>query len=321
MADGWCLAVFPEGTRSLNGKIKRFHKGAFYLASQVGVPVIPVVFYGNWRIAPKNQGFNMTEGIAVTEVMAPVSTISAEYHELTVRISSLVKAEYAELCRKYDSPVNPYFRKALVSSYIYKGPVTEWYVKVKTKMENSYSFFHSVLPREGRITDIGCGMGQMDFMLSMYCPERRIIGIDYDADKIAVAQNSWLLKNLPDLEFRCGNASECELPESNAFVISDMLHYLDVEAQEALIRRCAEKLLPGGMILVRDSDSENAKGQKVTALSEVFSTRILAFNRTQGELNFISHSRMSSIASAVGLKMTVRSNDAVTSNTFYILKF
>ena len=62
-----------------------------------------------------------------------------------------------------------------------------------------------------------------------------------------------------------------------------MLHYLDVEAQEALIRRCAEKLLPGGMILVRDSDSENAKGQKVTALSEVFSTRILAFNRTQGE--------------------------------------
>lgn len=164
-------------------------------------------------------------------------------------------------------------------------------------------------------------MGQMDFMLSMYCPERRIIGIDYDADKIAVAQNSWLLKNLPDLEFRYGNASECELPESNAFVISDMLHYLDPQAQEALIRRCSEKLLPGGMILVRDSDSENAKGQKVTALSEVFSTRILAFNRTQGELNFISHSRMETIASTVGLKMTVRSNDAVTSNTFYILKF
>lgn len=321
VADGWCLAVFPEGTRSLNGKIKRFHKGAFYLASQVGVPVIPVVFYGNWRIAPKNQGFNMTEGIAVTEILPPVQSAGVEYHELTSRISAIVKAEYAELCRKYDSPVNPYFRKALVSSYIYKGPVTEWYVKVKTKMEDSYSFFHSVLPREGRITDIGCGMGQMDFMLSMYCPERRIIGIDYDADKIAVAQNSWLLKNLPDLEFRCGNASECELPESNAFVISDMLHYLDVEAQEALIRRCAEKLLPGGMILVRDSDSENAKGQTVTALSEVFSTRILAFNRTQGELNFISHSRMSSIASAVGLKMTVRSNDAVTSNTFYILKF
>lgn len=321
VADGWCLAVFPEGTRSLNGKIKRFHKGAFYLASQVGVPVIPVVFYGNWRIAPKNQGFNMTEGIAVTEILPPVQSAGVEYHELTSRISAIVKAEYAELCRKYDSPVNPYFRKALVSSYIYKGPVTEWYVKVKTKMEDSYSFFHSVLPREGRITDIGCGMGQMDFMLSMYCPERRIIGIDYDADKIAVAQNSWLLKNLPDLEFRCGNAAECELPESNAFVISDMLHYLDAEAQEALIRRCAEKLLPGGMILVRDSDSENAKGQKVTALSEVFSTRILAFNRTQGELNFISHSRMETIASMVGLKMTVRSNDAVTSNTFYILKF
>lgn len=82
----------------------------------------------------------MTEGIAVTEILPPVQSAGVEYHELTSRISAIVKAEYAELCRKYDSPVNPYFRKALVSSYIYKGPVTEWYVKVKTKMENSYSF-------------------------------------------------------------------------------------------------------------------------------------------------------------------------------------
>ena len=263
----------------------------------------------------------MFEGVSVTHVMSPVASEGIEYHELASRVTSIVKTEYAALCREYDSPVNPYFRKALVSSYIYKGPVTEWYVKVKTRMERDYSFFHEVLPREGVITDLGCGMGQADFMLSMYCPERHIIGIDYDAEKIAIAQNSWLLKTLPNLTFRCGDASSCELQESDAFVLSDMLHYMDEDVQASLIRRCAEKLKPGGIVLVRDSDSENAEGQKVTALSEVFSTRILAFNRTQGELNFISHARMETIASTVGLKMTVRSNDAVTSNTFYILKF
>ena len=317
--DGWCLAVFPEGTRSLDGKIRRFHKGAFYLASNVGMPVIPVVLYGNWRIAPKNQGFNMTEGISVTRVLPPVQTTGVEYHELTSRISGMIRTEYAALCRKYDSPRNPYFRKALVSSYIYKGPVTEWYVKVKTRMEGDYAFFHDILPRDGKITDLGCGMGQMDFMLSMYCPQRRIIGIDYDAEKIAVGQNSWLLRNLPNLEFRCDDASSCGLPESDAFVISDMLHYMTPERQEALIRRCSEHLRPGGIILVRDSDSENADGQKVTALSEIFSTRILSFNRTAGDLHFISRSGMAAIASAAGLRMTVRANDAVTSNTFYIL--
>ena len=318
--EGWSLAIFPEGTRSLDGRIRRFHKGAFYLASNSGVPVIPVVFYGNWRIAPKNHGFNMLEGLSVTHVMSPVASEGVEYHELASRVTSIVKTEYAVLCREYDSPVNPYFRKALVSSYIYKGPVTEWYVKVKTRMERDYSFFHEVLPREGVITDLGCGMGQADFMLSMYCPERQIIGIDYDAEKIAIAQNSWLLKTLPNLTFRCGDASSCELQESDAFVLSDMLHYMDEDVQAALIRRCAEKLKPGGIVLVRDSDSENAEGQKVTALSEVFSTKIMAFNRTAGELHFISRSGMAAVASSAGLEMTVRANDDVTSNTFYILR-
>ncbi len=319
-ADGWCLAIFPEGTRSLDGRIRRFHKGAFYLASHAGVPVIPVVFYGNWRIAPKNQGFNMFEGISVTRVLTPLPAAGVEYHELAADVTRIVKNEYAALCMKYDSPLNPYFRKALISSYIYKGPVTEWYVKVKTRMEHDYAYFNEILPREGIITDLGCGMGQLDFMLSMYCPERRILGIDYDEEKIAVAQNSWLLKNLPQLQFRCEDVSRCGLPESNAFVLSDMLHYMSPDAQSALISRCAGKLLPGGLILVRDSDAENAGGQKVTALSEVFSTRILAFNRTAGELHFISHSGMAEIASAAGLEMSVRANDEVTSNTFYILK-
>ena len=262
----------------------------------------------------------MLEGLSVTHVMSPVASEGVEYHELASRVTSIVKTEYAALCREYDSPVNPYFRKALVSSYIYKGPVTEWYVKVKTRMERDYSFFHEVLPREGVITDLGCGMGQADFMLSMYCPERQIIGIDYDAEKIAIAQNSWLLKTLPNLTFRCGDASSCELQESDAFVLSDMLHYMDEDTQAALIRRCAEKLKPGGIVLVRDSDSENAEGQKVTALSEVFSTKIMAFNRTAGELHFISRSGMAAVASSAGLEMTVRANDDVTSNTFYILR-
>lgn len=320
VADGWSLAVFPEGTRSVDGVIRRFHKGAFYMASQAGVPVIPVVFYGNGHLIPKNQGFNMFEGIAVTKVLPPVPASGADYHELTVRVSRLVKSEYSDLCRTYDSPVNPYFSRALMSSYIYKGPVTEWYVRVKMKMENSYAFFHEMLPREGAITDIGCGMGQMDLMLSMYCPQRRIVGIDYDEEKIAVARNSWLLKTLPSLEFRCGDASTCSLPESDAFVISDMLHYMPYDVQSALIRRCAEKLRPGGIMIVRDSDCENSRGQKMTALSELFSTRILAFNRTEGELHFVSRSGMAAIADSAGLEMSVQANDDVTSNTFYILR-
>lgn len=317
---GWSLVIFPEGTRTTDGTIRRFHKGAFYLASQVNAPVTPVVFYGNWRIMPKNHCFTITRGLSVMQVLEPVKTENIDYHELTRRVATLVKDSYAKLCDRYDGPENPYFAATLASAYIYKGPVTEWYVRVKMKMEKNYAFFDSMLPDSGQITDIGCGMGQMDFMLSMYKQGRRILGIDYDDEKITVAQNCWLDKCLDGLSFRCEDASQAELPESDAFIISDMMHYLSAEKQLELIRRCASKLKSDGLILVRDSDSENAEGQKITALSEVFSTKILRFNRTEGELSFISQSRMEQIARETGLSMEVKANDEITSNTFYILR-
>lgn len=317
---GWSLVIFPEGTRTTDGTIRRFHKGAFYLASQVNAPVTPVVFYGNWRIMPKNHCFTITRGLSVMQVLEPVKTENIDYHDLAKRVATLVKDSYAKLCDRYDGPDNPYFAATLASAYIYKGPVTEWYVRVKMKMENNYAFFDSMLPDSGQITDIGCGMGQMDFMLSMYKPGRRILGIDYDDEKITVAQNCWLNKCLGGLSFRCEDASQAELPESDAFIISDMMHYLSAEKQLELIQRCASKLKSCGLILVRDSDSENAEGQKITALSEVFSTKILRFNRTEGELNYISQSRMEEIARKTGLSMKVKANDEITSNTFYILR-
>lgn len=317
---GWSLVIFPEGTRTTDGTIRRFHKGAFYLASQVNAPVTPVIFYGNWRIMPKNHCFTITRGLSVMQVLEPVKTENIDYHDLAKRVATLVKDSYAKLCDRYDGPENPYFAATLASAYIYKGPVTEWYVRVKMKMEKNYAFFDSMLPDAGQITDVGCGMGQMDFMLSMYKQGRRILGIDYDDEKITVAQNCWLDKCLDGLSFRCEDASQAELPESDAFIISDMMHYLSAEKQLELIRRCASKLKSGGLILVRDSDSENAEGQKITALSEVFSTKILRFNRTEGELSFISQSRMEEIARETGLSMKVKANDEITSNTFYILR-
>lgn len=158
-----------------------------------------------------------------------MKTENIDYHDLAKRVATLVKDSYAKLCGRYDGPDNPYFAATLASAYIYKGPVTEWYVRVKMKMEKNYAFFDSMLPDSGQITDIGCGMGQMDFMLSMYKSGRRILGIDYDDEKITVAQHCWLNKCLGSLSFRCEDASQAELPESDAFIISDMMHYLSAE--------------------------------------------------------------------------------------------
>ena len=52
-ADNSSIMIFPEGTRSPTGAMQRFKKGAFVLAIQAGVPIVPVAVRGGRAIMPK----------------------------------------------------------------------------------------------------------------------------------------------------------------------------------------------------------------------------------------------------------------------------
>lgn len=50
---GYSIAVYPEGTRSKDGSIGRFHQGAFHIAQTLGIDVLPVILYGSGKALPK----------------------------------------------------------------------------------------------------------------------------------------------------------------------------------------------------------------------------------------------------------------------------
>jgi 1-acyl-sn-glycerol-3-phosphate acyltransferase len=54
---GMSVVVFPEGTRSDNGKMKKFKKGAFQLAVDLNMPVVPMTINGSYDILPKSSFF------------------------------------------------------------------------------------------------------------------------------------------------------------------------------------------------------------------------------------------------------------------------
>jgi len=50
---GKSLAVFPEGTRTPDGKLQEFKHGAFKIAVRAGVPIVPVAIRGTFKLLPK----------------------------------------------------------------------------------------------------------------------------------------------------------------------------------------------------------------------------------------------------------------------------
>ena len=320
--EGYSIAIFPEGTRTYNGKMKRFHKGAFYLAETLQLDILPILLYGNNKIIAKAQPFNIRKGIIYTEILPriPADDLSfgTTYQERTKRISAYMKEGYARICREKNTTDNPAFYEALIQNYIYKGPVVEWYIRIKVKMERNYRLFNQLIPVQGQITDIGCGYGPLCYMLSLLSEDREILGIDYDEDKIALAQHGWLRNE--HLQFRHGNALEYPLPESDVFILNDMLHYMSYEHQRTLLLKCADRLRSQGMIIIRDGNSANTSKHRLTRFTELLSTRIFNFNRTAGELHFTTETQLRKIAVTCGMNVEIIPNDKYTSNTIYIFR-
>lgn len=68
---GWCTIVAPEGTRSRDGQLGEFKKGAFHLALASGVPLVPIVIRGG---APLFGRDGPRPGTITVDVLPPVPT-------------------------------------------------------------------------------------------------------------------------------------------------------------------------------------------------------------------------------------------------------
>lgn len=145
-----------------------------------------------------------------------------------------------------------------------------------------------------------------------------VLGIDYDADKIAVANHNFSRNER--IRFVCANAATYDLPASDVFIMNDMLHYMDALSQERLLESCISNLLPGGMLIIRDGDARGTAKHRVTRFTELLSTRLLEFNKKENDLCFPAHELFARLAARHHMEIKQRANDRFTSNMIYILK-
>ena len=76
---GYSIAIFPEGTRTLDGKLRPFKRGGFHLALETGLDILPIIQIGAWNINRKGSRLIRPGRIEVTIAPAvPVAGYSRE---------------------------------------------------------------------------------------------------------------------------------------------------------------------------------------------------------------------------------------------------
>ena len=103
---GYSILVFPEGTRSADCSILRFHKGAFHLAQELNLDILPVCLNGVGYALPKEEFMLRPGHITVTigKRVAPDDlSWGADARERTKAFHRFYQEWYAKMCNKLES--------------------------------------------------------------------------------------------------------------------------------------------------------------------------------------------------------------------------
>jgi len=89
LRQGLHMLVYPEGTRSSNGRLLPFKKGPFHLAMESGVPVLPITLLGTYESWPKTR-FALRPGTATVVFHPPIDP--RDYADREVLIKAVREA-------------------------------------------------------------------------------------------------------------------------------------------------------------------------------------------------------------------------------------
>ncbi len=218
---GYSLMAFPEGTRSESNKIKRFHKGAFYLANEFNLDILPILIHGNSEVNPKGSPI-IKDGSITVEILPRIKASDKHFGEnhtqQAKKIGAYFKSEFWKLREKMEGP--KYFHRIVLEEYRYKGDAL--YREVKKDLKNNAETYFEIfrhIDKDANIAHLSEDFGQLDFLLALDGPDRKIFSLIEDTETQTILENSYLTQKYGRLHFT-DSVSETLLPNIETLIIS-----------------------------------------------------------------------------------------------------
>jgi uncharacterized protein (DUF2062 family) len=171
---------------------------------------------------------------------------------------------------------------ATARRYLDAGIYNWEFVQAKLKLDPVYFGIlrANILPREGRLLDLGCGRGLLLAMLDnarkLYergewrsdwpTPplELRLSGVDCSQAIVAIARGALTTA----AELRVEDLADYAPTSSEVITLLDVLHYMSPQHQSEVLTRASRALRPGGLLLIRDADADGGLRFMLTRIAE-----------------------------------------------------
>ena len=200
VARGHSIVIFPEGTRSPDCEIQRFHRGAFLAARELGLPVLPLYIHGFGYALPKHDFLLRKAGLYM-EVGERFEVPEGDLAAFTRKVRHDYEREYARIRRERENA--RYNAQYVWYLYRYKGhdagQELGLYLQPKNVEEiDDYKDEKMVIPKAG------CGVNAL--LIALTHPDMQVTAYEEDEDKYLTATR---IAGIPEnLTYICGTCEE-----------------------------------------------------------------------------------------------------------------
>ena len=200
VARGYSIVIFPEGTRSLECRIQRFHRGAFLAARQLGLPILPLYIHGFGYALPKHDFLLRKAGLYM-EVGERFEVPDGDIAAFTRKVRHDYEREYTRIRRERETAAyNATYVRYL---YLYKGHDAEVECR-KVLTPETIQEVDALTGTELTVKEAGCGVYAL--LVALTHPDMRVTAYEEDEEKYLTASR---IPDIPEnLTYICGTCED-----------------------------------------------------------------------------------------------------------------
>ncbi len=175
---GYSIVVFPEGTRSADCSILRFRQGAFMLARELELDIVPMVLHGAGHYLPKKD-FMFRKGRITLKILPRISTATMD--DLPTRkwasvFRRMISDEYTAIATRRENV--EYFRSLVLYKYAWRGWRTVARCKSTLKQAMAHPGAFAAPKESAKIRIVNSGIGTFALLYALVNPRCEVFAFE-----------------------------------------------------------------------------------------------------------------------------------------------